>query len=137
MLAKHTYFDQETRSKLIDYSLEVESLKTPEEVLNRLDDITSEKNPIRVQGGATRSSIKLGDWRRIELGKNAFVHRDVPRGWLEAWIPLVESGRSLGLMAARNCLAPFTWTELMRLLDPIGIDRGPIETTPIRHGRMV
>jgi hypothetical protein len=60
MLAKHAYFDQETRSKLIDYSLEVESLKTPDEVLNKLDEITSEKNPIRAQG-ANRFSVKLGD----------------------------------------------------------------------------
>src|SRR4026208_1965562 len=126
MLAKHTYFDQETRAKLIDYSMEVESLKTPDEVLNRLDEITSAKNPIRVHG-ANKFSVKVGDWRRIELGRNAFVHRDVPRGWLEEWIALVESGRSIGLMTARNCLAPFTWTELSRLLDPIGMDRWPFE----------
>jgi len=126
MLAKHIYFDQETRSKLIDYSLEVESLKTPDEVLNRLDDITSDKSPIRVHG-ANRFSTKLGDWRRIKLGENVFIHRDVPRAWLDEWTRLVESGRAVGLMTARNCLAPFTWTELMRLLDPIGIDRGPFD----------
>src|SRR6476660_1000115 len=84
MLAKHTYFDQETRSKLIDYSMEVEDLRTPDEVLSRLDEITSEKNPIRVHG-ANRFSIKTGDWRRIEVGKNVFIHRDVPKGWLEEW----------------------------------------------------
>ena len=91
MLAKHIYFDQETRSKLIDYSLEVESLKTPDEVLNRLDDITSDKSPIRVHG-ANRFSTKLGDWRRIKLGENVFIHRDVPRAWLDEWMRLVESG---------------------------------------------
>jgi len=132
MLARHTYFDQETRTKLIDYSMDVEGLKTPDEVLNTLDDITSEKNPIRVQG-ANRFSVKVSDGRRIELDKNVFVHRDVPRGWVEEWVALVESGRALGLMTARNCLALFTWTELMRLLDPIGIDRTPIELAQ-KHG---
>ena len=126
MLAKHTYFDQETRAKFIDYSMEVEGLKTPDEVLNRLDDITSEKNPIRVHG-ANRFSVKVGDWRRIELGKNVFIHRDVPRGWLEEWAAFVASGHPIGLMTARTCLAPFTWTELSRMLDPIGIDRWPFE----------
>ena len=59
--------------------MEVEGLTTPDEVLNRLHDITSKKNPIRVLG-ANRFSIKVSDWRRIELGKNVFIHRDVPRG---------------------------------------------------------
>ena len=105
---------------------------TPDEVLNRLDEITSEKNPIRVHG-ANRFSVKVGDWRRIELGKNVFVHRDVPRGWLEEWAAFVASGHPIGLMTARKCLAPFTWTELSRLLDPIGIDRWPFELA-LKHG---
>ena len=93
MLAKPTYFDQETRTKLIDYSMEVEGVNTPDEVLNRLDAITSDKNPIRVHG-ANKFSVKLGDWRRIEVGKNVFVHRDVPRGWLEEWVAFVASGHA-------------------------------------------
>jgi len=126
MLAKQTYFDQETRTKLIDYSMDVEGLKTPDEVLDRLDEITSEKNPIRVHG-ANKFSVKVGDWRRIELGKNVFIHRDVSRGWLEEWAAFVASGHPVGLMTARTCLAPFTLTELSRLFDPIGIDRWPYE----------
>ena len=132
MLARHTYFDQETRTRIIDYSMEVEGLETPDEVLNRLHDIISEKNPIRVQG-ANRFSVKVGDWRRIELGKNVFVHRDVPRGWLEEWAAFVASGHPMGLMTARMCLAPFTWTELSRMLDPVGIDRWPFELA-LKHG---
>jgi hypothetical protein len=132
MLAKHTYFDQETRTRLIDYSMDVEGSKTPDEVLNRLDEITSEKNPIRVHG-ANRFSVKVGDWRRIELGKNTFVHRDVPREWLEEWTAFVAGGHPVGLMTARTCLAPFTLTELSRLFDPIGIDRWPYELA-LKHG---
>ena len=126
MLARHTYFDQDTRARIIDYSMEVEDLETPDAVLTRLDDITSEQNPIRVQG-ANRFSVKVGDWRRIELGKNVFVHRDVPRGWLEEWAAYVASGHPIGLMTARMCLAPFTWSELSRMFDPVGIDRWPFE----------
>ena len=110
----------------------VEGLATPDEVLNRLDDIVSEKNGIRVQG-ANRFSVKVGDWRRIELGKNAFVHRDVPRAWLEEWCAFVASGHPVGLMTARMCLAPFTWTELSRMLEPVGIDRWPFELA-LKHG---
>ena len=112
--------------------MEVENLTTPDEVLNRLHDITSERTLLRVQG-ANRFSVKVGDWRRIELGKNVFVHRDVPRGWLEEWSAFVASGQPMGLITARMCLAPFTWTELSRMLDPIGIDRWPFELA-LKHG---
>src|SRR5215831_20957850 len=126
MSEKITCFDQETRTRLIDYSMEVEDLATPDEVLNCLDDIISEKNSIRVLG-ANRFSVKVGDWRQLELGRNVFVHRDVPRGWLDEWVAFVTGGHCVGLMTARMCLAPFTWTELLRMLDPVGIDRWPFE----------
>ena len=129
---KQTCFDQETRTKIINYSMEVESLSTPDEVMNRLHDIISEKNQIRVHG-ANRFPTKVGDWRRIELGKNAFVHRDVPRGWTEEWTAFVKSGHCVGLMTARMCLAPFTWTEITRMLDPVGIDRWPFDLA-YKHG---
>jgi LuxR family quorum sensing-dependent transcriptional regulator len=129
---KQTYFDQETRTKIIDYSMEVESLTSPDQVLNRMHDIVSEKNPIRVHG-ANRFPTKVGDWRRIELGKNAFVHHNVPQGWTEEWIAFVKSGHCIGLMTARMCLAPFTWTEVTRMLDPVGIDRWPTDLAH-KHG---
>ena len=126
MSERQPFFDPETKVRIIDYSMEVEDLATPNEVLNRLHDIVSERNAIHVQG-ANRFSVKVGDWRRIELGKNVFVHRDVPRGWVEDWQAFVASGNPVGLMTARLCLAPFTWTELLRMLDPVGIDRWPFE----------
>ena len=70
MSARHTYFDQETSTELIDYSMEVEGLTSPDQVLNRLHDITSKKNPIRVLG-ANRFSIKASDWRRIAASSSA------------------------------------------------------------------
>jgi DNA-binding CsgD family transcriptional regulator len=129
---KQTYFDHEARTKIIDYSMEVEHLTTPDEVLNRLHDIISEKNPICVHG-ANRFPTKVGDWRRIQLGKNTFIHREVPRGWTEEWVAFVESGHCIGLMTARMCLAPFTWTEMTRMLDPVGMDRWPVDLAR-KHG---
>jgi DNA-binding CsgD family transcriptional regulator len=129
---KQTFFDQETRIHIIDYSMEVESLATPQEVLNRLHDIVSDKNQIRVQG-ANRFPTKVGDWRRIELGKNAFIHQSVPQGWTDEWTAFVKSGHCLGLMTARMCLAPFSWKEMTRKLDPVGIDRWPLDLAH-KHG---
>jgi LuxR family quorum sensing-dependent transcriptional regulator len=126
MSAQQTFFDQGARAKLIDFSMEVERLVTPDEVLRRLHDIISENNVLRVLG-ANRFSVKVSHGRRIELGRNVFIHRDVPRGWLEEWTALVTSGHCTGLMTARMCLAPFTWSELLRMLDPVGFDRWPFE----------
>jgi DNA-binding CsgD family transcriptional regulator len=135
MSAGRTYFDQETRAKIIDYMVEVEGLQTPDEVLNRLDNITSERKPIRVHG-AHRFSVKVDDWRRFDLGKNVFIHRDVSRGWLEEWAAFVASSSpTIGLTTARTCLAPFTWTELSRMFGPIGIDRWPFELALKYHMR--
>ena len=58
--ARLAFFDRDTGLKLIDYSMEVENLVTPDQVLNRLDEIVSEKSPIRVLG-ANRFAAKAGD----------------------------------------------------------------------------
>jgi len=123
---RQTFPDQQTRDKIIDFSVEVDRLTRPDDVLNRLDEVVSGGDYVRVLG-ANRYPMKVGDWRRIELGKNAFVHHDVPRGWTEEWSAFVRSGHCLGLMSARMCLAPFTLTEITRMLDPIGIDRWTID----------
>jgi len=133
MSAQLTYFDQETRARLIDFSMEVEGLVTADEVLSGLHDIISENNALRVLG-ANRFSVKVAH-RRIELGRNVFIHRDVPRGWTEEWAAFVTSGHCTGLMTARMCLAPFTWSELLRMLDPIGFDRWPFELA-LKHGML-
>ena len=78
MSERQSFFDQETKTRNHRLTVEVEASRTPDEVLNRLHDIISEKQPIRVHG-ANRFAVKVGDWRRIELGKNVFVRRDVPR----------------------------------------------------------
>jgi hypothetical protein len=132
MSVKQTFFDQETRANIIDYSMEVENLAAPQEVLNRLHDIISKRAPICVQG-ANRFPTKVGDWRRVELGKNAFVHRSVPRSWTEEWIAIKSSGHRIGLIIARMSVAPLTWTEMTRKVDPVGVDRWGIDLSQ-KHG---
>ena len=132
MLARQPFFDQETITKLIEHSTDVAHLAYPADVLNKLHEIVSEKTQIRVHG-ATRFPVKVGDWRNIEIGKTVFFHSGVPQGWIEEWSAFVANGHPLALMTARMCLAPFTWTELSRMLDPVGIDRWPFELA-LKHG---
>ena len=73
------FFQQGTIVKLIDYSMEVARLESPDEVPNSLHEIVSEKARIRVHG-ASRFSAKFGDWRRIEVGKNVFLSQGCASG---------------------------------------------------------
>ena len=126
MLANRTGLDHRTIESIIDYSVDVTSVTTPEHVLTRLHDTIAATTALRVLG-ANRFSVKVGDWRRLQLGKTVFVHPDVPRGWMDEWAAFVAGGHPIGLMTARMCLAPFTWTELSRMLEPVGVDRWPFE----------
>jgi LuxR family quorum sensing-dependent transcriptional regulator len=127
-----TDFDAKTIESIIDYSLTVTRLAAPDDVLSHLHDIIAATTSMRVLG-ANRFSVKAGDWRRLQLGKTVFVHQSVPRGWLDEWLAFVAGGHPIGLMTARMCVAPFTWTELSRMLEPVGIDRWPFELA-LKHG---
>jgi DNA-binding CsgD family transcriptional regulator len=120
------FFDEATIGKLIRYPLEVEGLDTTERVLGLLHDIIATTGPLHILG-ANRFAVKVGDWRRLEIGKTIFIHSSVPRGWVNEWRAFVTNGYPIGLLTARMCIAPFTWTELSRRLEPVGIDRWPFE----------
>ena len=130
--SRRRFFEQDVQTKLLAYCDEVEQLFSLDDLLNRLHDIISEKSCLYVHG-ASRFAVKVGDWRNIELGRTTFIHRDVPRGWIDEWDAFVASGHPLMLMTARICLAPFTWTELTRMLDPIGVEQWPFELA-LKHG---
>src|SRR5262249_17957491 len=125
MAQDREFFREETRTKLLDFCMEVERLGNPADVLNSLHDIVRE-TLLNVLG-ANRFSVKVGDWRRVEIGKTAFIHKSVPQSWVDEWTAFVANGHPIGIMTARMCLAPFTWTELSRMLDPVGADRWPFE----------
>ncbi len=133
MLSTQTLFDPDVVAELIDYCMQVEQISEVDGVLDRLHEIISRKSCVRVFG-ANRFAARRCDWRRVEIGKTVFFHKDVPRGWIDEWSAFVADGHPLvGLMTARMCLAPFTWRELWTMLDPVGIDRWPIELA-IKHG---
>ena len=112
--------------KLLDYSLDVADLRTPEDVLNGLHAVTSATYDLRVLG-AVRIPRKVTDWNSMRLGKTVFLHKEVPKGWWEEWWAFAQHNSPIGYMMGRASIAPFTWTESLQLLQPIGIDRGGYE----------
>src|SRR5262245_143439 len=106
---------------LIDYADRVEELRSPDAVLEGLHAVTTHHLPLAVLGAA-RLPLKSGDWATIQVGKTGFLHRSVPEGWWKEY-EAVAPGKFRPLLSlAAAGMALFTWTELRRMFQPIGID---------------
>jgi DNA-binding CsgD family transcriptional regulator len=112
----------ELQARLIDYASHVGELRTPSDVLDELHAVTTRAMPLSVLGAA-RFPMKSGDWASNQLGKSAFLHRDVPEGWWEEYTALAPGKFRPLLFLAKSSMASCTWTEVKRMLEPIGVDR--------------
>jgi LuxR family quorum sensing-dependent transcriptional regulator len=116
----------ELPTQLIDYASRVDEMRSPDEVLDELHRITSSSLPISVLAAA-RFPLKSADWGTIRLGHSAFIHRDVPEGWWDDYNAFAGGRFRPMLFLARSSLASFTWTEVRRMLQPIGVDQWAYE----------
>jgi DNA-binding CsgD family transcriptional regulator len=114
------------QTSLIDYASRVGELRTPNDVLGALHAITTKTLPLCVLGAARFPVTALG-WRAMELGRSVFLHEDVPDGWWEEREALLPGRFCPNLFMARSSLASYTWTEVQRLFEPVGIDRWAYE----------
>jgi DNA-binding CsgD family transcriptional regulator len=110
------------QARLIDYASRVDELRTPIDVLDELHAITTRTHPLSVLG-AVRFPLKSSDWGSIQLGKSAFLHREVPEGWWKDYETLARGKFRPLLFLAQSSMASCTWTEVKRMLEPIGVDR--------------
>jgi hypothetical protein len=100
--------------------------RTPEEVLDGLDDFAAKLLPVNVLG-VGRMPQRTSDWRSIELGRDVFLHASAPVEWWNEYAAKAAHGYDPGIMMAKSSLVAYTWTETMRMLEPIGFDRWPYE----------
>jgi DNA-binding CsgD family transcriptional regulator len=114
------------QARLTDYASHVGELRTPGDVLDELHAVTTRSLPLGVLGAA-RFPLKSTDWSSIQLGKSAFLHKDVPEGWWEEHNALAGGKFRPILFLARSSMASSTWTEVTRMLEPIGVDRWSTE----------
>jgi len=112
--------------RLVDYAGLVDELRSPKEVLNELHAVTTRSLPLSVLG-AVCLPIKSGDWESVQLGKSAFLHDNVPEGWWEEYEALARGKFRPALFLAGFSMASHTWTEVRRLMQPIGIDKWSYE----------
>jgi DNA-binding CsgD family transcriptional regulator len=62
-----------------------------------------------------------------------FLHKSAPKGWWEQRMQLSAISPAPGDVIGRLALAPFTAAEVMKALEPIGVDRWATELN-LRHG---
>jgi DNA-binding CsgD family transcriptional regulator len=113
-------------AEMLEFTTSVDKLDTPAEVLDSLHEVTFRACQLNVLGAAM-FPIQLGDWSSVEKGKTVFLHRSAPEGWWEDHIELSRTHPGPGFMLAQMSLAPFTMSELMRMVEPLGVDRWPFE----------
>jgi DNA-binding CsgD family transcriptional regulator len=121
---------RELGSRLLQFTQIIEKLDRPEEVLDGLHNITSETCSLNVLG-AVMFPLRWGD--PVEKGKHLFLHHSVPALWWNEYQELSQRYPGPGLMVAQLSIAPFTISDLMQRLEPLGIERWSIELA-LRHG---
>ena len=118
--------ETELASELLHYTSIVDQLNTPQDVLDGLHKITNQTCQLGVLG-ALLFPARWGDWDGIEKGKTVFLHGSLPENWWDEYVEMSRKDPAPGAMMARLALAPFTMTETMRMLEPVGLDRWPQE----------
>jgi LuxR family quorum sensing-dependent transcriptional regulator len=124
--ASQTHPNAALASELLQFTSAVELLDTPEAVLNALHDISMPACKAGVLGSVLLP-LRWGDLAALELGKTVFLHKSAPKGWWEEQVDLMRTSPGPGEMLARLALAPYTMSETMQELEPLGIDRWPFE----------
>ena len=108
-------------ARLIDYAGRVGEFRSPADVLEELNAITTQSLPLSVMGAA-RFPLKSGDWEFLQIGKSIFLHKDVPEGFWEEYSGLMQGKFRPMYFLAMTSMASHTWTEVRRMFEPIGVD---------------
>jgi LuxR family quorum sensing-dependent transcriptional regulator len=88
---------------------------------------------LSVLGAAARLPSKSGDWASIQVKKSVFLHTSVPKGWWEEYDALAQEKFRPLLFFAATSIAMHTWTEVRRMVQPIGSDTWSYDLA-LKHG---
>ena len=114
------------QARLVEYASRIGELGTPNDVLDALHANTTLSLPLGVLG-AVRFPVNATGWSTAQLGKSVFLHKEIPDGWWEEHTALSPGRFTPLLFLARSSLASYTWTEVQRMFEPVGIDRWSYE----------
>lgn len=118
--------DARLSQDLLRFIATLDEIETPDGVLDGLHKATSHACGLSVLG-ALLFPVRWGDWDSIEVGKTLFLHKSLPKGWADEHIELSRQLPAPGFMIAQLALAPFTMSETMQMVEPLGVDRWSFE----------
>jgi LuxR family quorum sensing-dependent transcriptional regulator len=121
---------QQLGRQLLAFTTALHEMDAPDAVLNGLHAVTASCCEVNVLA-AVMFPLRCGD--RIEKGRNVFLHRSVPVPWWEEYRELSRKYPGTSITVAQAALAPFTVSELMRSLEPVGIERWSVDLA-IKYG---
>ena len=111
---------------LLRYASSIDTRATPDDVLDALHKVTAEAGLLNVLG-AYMFPLRWGEWERIETGKTIFLHKSVPDRWWAEYNELKgKYPNAIGAITQLS-MSPFTMSEIMRTLEPLGVERWPFE----------
>jgi DNA-binding CsgD family transcriptional regulator len=119
-------------TRLIGYADGTHELRSPNDVLNELHALTTPSLPLSVLGAA-RFPSKSGDWASVQLKKSVFLHTSVPKGWWEEYDAIAQDKFRPLLFLAATSISMHTWTEVRRMVQPIGSDTWSYDLA-FKHG---
>jgi LuxR family quorum sensing-dependent transcriptional regulator len=114
------------RSTIVDFSARIGEYHSPTGVLDALDEAVAKDSAVRVLG-ARRYGVDVPQQEALRVGENVFIHKSVPEGWWDEYYVLSQRRPTPIITMIRHGLAPITWTEGLRMFEPIGIDRWAYE----------
>jgi hypothetical protein len=94
--------------------------------LDALHNVSSEHLRINVLGAAI-FPLRAGQYDAFEAGTTAFLHKSTPKAWWQEYAEFSKQHPAPSLMLAQMSLSPFTTTDMMHQMEPLGIDRWSIE----------
>lgn len=114
-------------SDMVSFATHINELGAPNDVLDSLHTTTQRACSNISVLGAVLWPVRRGDGGAFEKGKTVFLHESAPEGWWEEWLELSRVHPSPSLALARLSLAPFIRSEMMTMLQPLGIDRWAVD----------
>jgi DNA-binding CsgD family transcriptional regulator len=112
---------------ILKYTDQVSEFQTSEDVLNGLDTIAAEHCRLRVLGAALLPMEFRKDNDGYELNKTVFLHKSVPKGWWEDYLKVSALAPAPSMIMARLAIGPYTLAQILRVLEPVGIDRWAVD----------
>src|SRR6478736_6273904 len=110
---------------MLQFARDATKMQTCAEVLDGLHKVTS---PFKINVlCAALMPIRRGDWSSLELNRTVFLHKSVPAGWWDEWRELNLSQTGPMLVLTQMALAPFSVSEVMTQLEPLGVERSSLE----------